>query len=332
MYKIQLDSLVSFQNYLNSAESDWVSLYVKNDSVAFIMSTSEVATLYYASCMSSDGASDSELFRVKRAVLKNCVKSQVIYLESLNDRVIIKTVSQAGTLTEVNTAKHAEYLNNVQRYLLVAQRMSAIQCFNAMPVKALMSIAKLYNSYLEVSTSVGCVTARDTTRVFCEVKGIPDLALTPAGASMLFKCNYQWAVMENYVCAKENSFVVIVTQCRSSGSASDYFDIISAGGSAMESSVDFSDIVSTATRLKEPVIDYYFRDNKCEITSNDDIYTVSVPTTKMVVAEKFTTQSLRLNTKIICGLLSKLSSTTVSISIKKYFNLMRVDGMIIVFK
>lgn len=331
MYKIQLDSLVSFQNYLNSADSDWVSIYVNNNAVAFIMSTSEVATIYQAICASSE-PNASELFRVKRDVLKNSIKSQVIYLESLNDRVVIKTIAQSGTLTEVNTAKHAEFLNNIQKYLVVAQRMSSNKFFNAMPLKNLMTIAKIYNSFFEVASSVGCVMSRDTTRFFSEVKGVPDLALTASGAAMLFKCNYQWSTMENYVCAKDNSFIVIVTQCRGTGAVSDYFDIITAGGSALESTISLADVIAVATRVKEPVIDYLFRDNKCMIHSNGDIYTVSVPTQKIQIAEKFDKQSLRLNTKLVCNLLSKFATTVVHISIKKYFNIIRTDDILIVFK
>ena len=331
MYKIQLESLEDFHNFLNSTDSDWISVYAEDNFITFIMATSEIATLYQASCISNT-ESKKDLFRIKRAVLKNCVKSSVIYLDVQSDRVNIKTVSLTGSLIEANTVKHAEYLNNIQKYFGIARNVKSHTTFNAMPLHKPVEIAKLYGSFVEVSKGICGVTSKDTTRIFNEVPNIPDLALTPVGAFMLFKCNYMWSAVENYICASNNSFLVIITQCRGTGTVDDYFDILRVGGSALEATIDLAEVIGTSNRLKDPRISYNFRINTCTLTSGDDIYTVSVPTVKVQISEKYDKDSLNLNTKMICGLLSKMKTSIVSLAVKKYFNILKIDGMTVVFK
>ena len=80
------------------------------------------------------------------------------------------------------------------------------------------------------------------------------------------------------------------------------------------------------------MISYNFRSNTCTLNSGDDIYTVSVPTVKVQVSEKYNKDSLTLNTKIVCGLLSKMKTSTVSLAVKKYFNILKIDEMTVIFK
>ena len=328
MYNVKIANLETLHRFLNSTDSEWVDTVVTKDGVLFIQDSSEVFAVYQLPSVRGNKDTD-EAFRMEKSLLKLLALEGAIEMIINTDSVELTFVGNEYRRRVIVTKRQA-FVSIYASKMNVLQGVAG-QSFDATKLKEVYQLSKVLHSYVEVMGDTAGVVARDGTRIFTKVSGIPEVCLTASAMNSLYNCNSLWQAYQQYVIATDGLFGVVVTQCRGSG-AIDY-DVVAATqrGSAAIATINFTDVLNLMPKLPQCSMSIDLRTGECVLTKNSQEYFLTVDVQDLQIVPEFDGH-VQLNPKVFSDLVAKLKRTTVTLSVKKNFYQIECGDLIILCK
>lgn len=329
MYRIIVPDAFVFQRFLSVVETEWVVIAATKDGTLLMENTSELFAVLQL--QSQRAVSDRDLlFRIKRDLLKLLVVTGTIEIDNATDNIKLTFIGGNNVRRIITIPKHQAFITAYKEKFNILSSASG-KAFDAKNLYNIYSISKTLRSYTEVENGIAGVVARDGTRVYKKVAGIPDICLTTQALNALFSCDDVWYHEKNFVYAARDSFGVLVTQCRGSGLL-EYNSLCNeSGGSAIVTQIDFTDVFAVVLKVKCEEIVLDVRSNKCNFSAGDVFYQLPLVQQNVKVAEKHN-GIVHLNTRVVINILTKLPDKVITLRVKKYFIEMTCGNLTVVCK
>lgn len=331
MFSVSIKDDVTFNNFLNSGEQDYVDVYLNDEVAIFVMNSSDLFSVITLPCSHTPNE-HAYGFRMSRNLLKQQKRANTIAIR-VSDSGDVSTsfllnnelLCEADFIYQkVYSTAYADKLNLLRGFT----KPSGIQLGTLTP---LIKLSSNLGGLLNIESGVASAIFQNGVRVYKKMHYDEVLCITPKYAQLLQKCDTNIFAIENYVGAFKDDFAILVTKLRVASNAE--FLSLENSRNQYKATIDFTNLVIFASSHPMKIANFVINlDTKlCELVENEISYKIPVTITDEVRAHSDKYHELIVPFSLIRNVLTTLGSTTVKMEKKQYFIRMDTEGYTILF-
>lgn len=318
MYSAVMGDQCKLSQFLSATDADWVTFVCTQNGVLLIQDTSEIFAVLQL--VANRSKSDSDVaFRVQKGLLKVILADMgklEIEVHGNDGKVtfVFSTGENSRTLTtEIHQAFASTYVAKMQLVSTGNENQ-----FNAECLKKISRIGSVFTQFVEVTGGIASMMARNGTRIYAKASGVPDCCLSFRAIKSLQLCGQEWSCIKNCVVAVKDGFGIVTTQCNSTGLASYDLNEAVKCKSAAVATIDFENMLPVFGKVSEGLVSVDLRKGICAVGTNNAKFSGTVKLIDVVMSDKYE-GDLELSLKVLTSIFMKLSTSKITVSVKRQF-------------
>lgn len=336
MYRINVDNIKVFANFLNAVEVDFVDFFFSEGSALIVLNDSEVFAACNINCeIGLSGRAIS--IRMKRSLLRDLVIEGSINFSMENGVVCADFRNTEEDLVWSVTfpqqaAASVLYKNKVD----LLQKRSTILDLSFEDFGVLPRICSSARKTLSVNNGVCSIIVSPGIAVYKKIAAKGSFSVSSKNLAILRKCGSEMFAIENYVGAVNRNFAVLVVRNRQD--VDDLYEYVAGDKSALyksqyEAEINLSKILRfyRARKVKELPAMIDLESRICNLTISGIAYRIHADISNERKAPKFSMGTISIPYSVINGILQYMPSPKFLLCKKKTFYQLWQDDYVILF-
>lgn len=335
MYRIFIDNMRDFTQFLNVNSVDFVDIFLQEGTALIVSDTSEVFAAFTLSC--ECGIMDTQTcFRVpKGAVFALAVEGSVSFDVSAQEvRAVFRNAAR-DVVWSVTFGRQKVFSRMYKHKIELLRKLSGKMDVSFDDLGVLPKICSKTGGMLCADSHACGVLVSPGIRVYKKVQSAHAFCLPPNNLMLLKKCSSMMFDAEDYVCASGRHFAVMVKKSRQSGN--DDYEYVAGEQSPFKSQYEAEINLGGVMRffsvknIKEAAAVVSLEERLCSMCIDGMRYEIPVAVKNERKAKALDFPELAISNYVMQNVLLQMGKTVFQIHKKKNFIQLLQDDYVILF-